>query len=175
VAADVEPDRDQRELALGLAVPDPLIQVGATVVGRAAAWLWCGGPGPAELDLSGRGSARRFARPGVVVHAFRLDPVDVVPMRRGSVSGPARTAGDLLRECRAPVGPSWQLARQVIDVTGLTRVQLAECLERMARARGVSSARRLLAELPADDQSIRLPVTRYASNTPSTLRTEAIT
>jgi hypothetical protein len=152
VAADAPADRDLRARALRLVVPDRLHACGAVVAQRAAAWLWCGGAPPTQVDVAvppGRG--RVLAASRLVRHERRMPPQDVAvitpPGGQGlAVTTGARTAADLLRTL--PEATALEAAVHVATATGASPGEVAGCLELMPRARGVARARRLLTTWP---------------------------
>jgi hypothetical protein len=152
VAADVPADRDLRARALRLVVPDRLHACGAVVAERAAAWLWCGGTPPAQVDVTvppGRG--RVLAASHLVRHERRMPPQDLVVIappggQELAVTTGARTAADLLRTLPELTAP--EAAVHVATVTGTAVDEIAGCLDLMPRARGVARARRLLRAWP---------------------------
>jgi len=174
VAAGTLVDRALRADALRLVVPERLRDRGAVVVERAAAWFWAGGAPPDAVDVAVVPGSGRAPADHVVRHERRMPPDDGVPVlgRSGGtllVSTPERTVVDVLRTL--PMPGADRLAQAVVAATGADPADVAACLGRLHRARGVARARVLLArwessppepgarEVPAG-QSIRLPVTR---------------
>jgi hypothetical protein len=152
VAPGPAPDRALRADALRLLVPDRLRERGAVVVEGAAAWLWGGGPPPGYVDVSVLPGTLRVTVPHLVRHERWMPADDTVPVlgRSGEpvlVSTPARTAADLLRT--APETLADRAARDVVAATGAAPAEIAACLARMPRARGVARARLLLGRWPS--------------------------
>lgn len=142
-------DPDLRLAAAVLALPERVRSRG-TLAEAAAAWVWCGGPPPAVMDVAVPPRRSLPTVPAVAVHERRMPAVDVVVL--AAVGGvvplttPTRTLVDLLR--LLPPGPAPWAVSALVGLAGVTADSVSACLAGMPRARGVTRARTLASALP---------------------------
>jgi len=139
VPADRDDDLGLRADALARLLPLPLADHEAVAALESAAWLYGGGPAPAELDVyvPPHRSRRRFH--GLRVHEGRLDPRDIETVGLLRVTGPARTAADLCRS--RPTDVAVGHLDRLHASTRLTPAAVLAVLDRMVRHRGVPHGR----------------------------------
>lgn len=134
----------QRALLLGCALGGQL-QPHHVIAGPSAAWVLLGGepPSPAEI-LS---SAHRGSILGVRVRTAKLHPREVETIGGAPVTGPLRTAVDLLRF--SPDHVAGPLLRVLVEDGYVREIEIHRRLARLERYPGVSSARDRLGPLLA--------------------------
>jgi hypothetical protein len=135
--------RDQPEgPAERLAAVAGLVPPGAVLARRSALWVHTGRYRPSRLDvvLAGR---RHRSTAMVQVHLERTSDADVVPLPKGRVTSPARTAVDIARREPARQAVTWLAALHAgSDLRG---DDVVRALERAGGLPGVTRARQLLA------------------------------
>jgi hypothetical protein len=142
-------DPASRLAAAALAIPERVRSRATALAHAAAAWVWCGGPPPAVIDIAVPPHRSVPRLPAVAVHERRMPGDDVAVLATAGavvpLTTPTRTLVDLLRGLPGTESP-W--VAPLVGFPGVTAESVAGCLERMPRARGVTRARTLAAGLP---------------------------
>lgn len=145
----------QRARAVALLVPEPVRAGGAVLGFVAAAWVHAGwtptGRPPELFDLVLPPAVRRPAGPPVRVRQMRLPAAHVVRVGGLPVTAPVRTVADLARDL--PAGrarEAFEALRVEASRAGalLDVLEVLRCLDQMARARGCTQARMVVAGWP---------------------------
>ena len=177
IPADVPATPLVRATALGPLVPD------RCVVGRqAAVWIHTGAHEPARIDiLVGPRRRRPDPHPDRVTHEAELAAEHIVLLGAVKVTSVQQTGLDIARWL--PQARALEQLRS-LSLVGFDAAAATRRLDELAGYAGIRAARRTLARL-AGEQIVHeriagscvafAPVSRYTSNTPSTLRTAART
>lgn len=126
----------QRALALGCALGSRL-QSYYVIAGPSAAWVALGGDPPAPAELLS--PAHRGSLVGATVRTARLHPREVETIGGAPVTGPLRTAVDLLRFAPDHVAAPWLSG--LIHDGHVTEAAIRRRLQRMERYPGAGAAR----------------------------------